>query len=92
LILSLLTSSWARRFKRNEHEAIGDSEEDNRATMRRLIEEGIGGEGYHDEPRASFAPALEPAATPEIHGPTVIPSQLGESRNEWRDDGEEHGD
>ncbi len=43
-------------FKQGTEEPEGD---DNRATMRRLIEEGIGEEGYHDEPDVTPARALE---------------------------------
>jgi hypothetical protein len=53
--------------------------------MRRLIEEGIGEEGYHDEPDAPPAQAVE--ASPENHeGPRVVPSSLVDSGNEWRDE------
>jgi hypothetical protein len=61
-VISLLTSSswtharWVLPFKQGTEEPEGD---DNRATMRRLIEEGIGEEGYHDEPDVTPARALE---------------------------------
>jgi hypothetical protein len=55
--------------------------------MRRLIEEGIGEEGYHDEPNES-SPARAVEATPANHedGPRVVPSTLVSSGNEWRDE------
>ncbi|KAH8590259.1 tetraspanin Tsp3 [Bisporella sp. PMI_857] len=80
-IISLLTSSswthsrwpgWPRR-----HES-----EDNRATIRRLIEEGDSEEPYHDNPRT-----LEGANRAD-QGPRVEPSSLLEN-NAWRTDGEE---
>jgi hypothetical protein len=59
--------------------------------MRRLIEEGVGAEGYHDEPgEGSAARGLE--ASPDNHeeSPRVVQSSLLDSGNEWRDDGEGH--
>jgi hypothetical protein len=71
-VISLLTSGswthprWARPFNQLTNGATEEPEGDNsRATMRRLIEEGIGEEGYHDEPDAPPAQAVE--ASPENH-------------------------
>ncbi|KAH7317664.1 hypothetical protein BKA65DRAFT_514929 [Rhexocercosporidium sp. MPI-PUGE-AT-0058] len=93
-LISLLTSTtfsqsrWARPFKQigNTHDVEDvDESEDNRATMRGLIEENA--EEYHDEPatepssRAINAPNGE-----DGHGPRVQPSQLTDGGNAWRDE------
>jgi len=54
-IISLLTGptwaqSWAHPFRRHANGDVEDPEEDNRAGVRRLIEEGAGREDYRDEP------------------------------------------
>jgi len=95
-VISLLTSSswthatWVRLFKRITNEATEEpEEEDHRATMRRLIEEGAGEERYHDEPTSGVSPVRAIEATPEDHdhdGPRVVPSTLVDSGNEWRDE------
>ncbi len=53
--------------------------------MRRQIEQGVGAEGYQDEPREE-SPARVLEASPENHeeGPRVVSSLL-DSGNEWRD-------
>jgi hypothetical protein len=53
--------------------------------MRRLIEQGVGAEGYHDEP-SEESPARVLEASHESHddGPRGVPSLL-DSGNEWRD-------
>jgi hypothetical protein len=93
-LLSLLTNSpWGRphwpHFHRNAIESIEAPEEDNRATMRRLIEDNANGEEYHDEEpptRTLEAPRPE---QPDNRGPIVQPSSLIDTENAWRD-GEEH--
>ncbi|KAH7386259.1 hypothetical protein BKA64DRAFT_711489 [Cadophora sp. MPI-SDFR-AT-0126] len=93
-LISLLTSNsfsqsrWARPFKQIGHarhvEEADEPEEDNSATVRRLIEDNA--EEYHDEPdeqpsaRAITAPNGE-----HDHGPRVQPSPLADGGNEWRD-------
>ena len=75
-----------RPFHRIRDEAVEEPEGvDSRAAMRRLIGQGVGAEGYHDEPsEESPAGALE--GSPENHddGPRGVPSLL-DSGNEWRD-------
>ena len=83
-IVSLLTgpswagSKWARPFRQQTNGDVEAAEEDNRANMRRLFEEGTGQEEYHDEPvQHETGRAIE--ATPgndEDHGPRVEPSPL----------------
>jgi hypothetical protein len=53
--------------------------------MRRQIEQGVGAEGYHDQP-SEESPTRVLDASPENHeeGPRVVPSLL-DSGNEWRD-------
>jgi hypothetical protein len=95
-IISLLTgpswagSKWARPFRQHTNGDVEAPEENNRASMRRLIEEGTGREEYHDEPEQhETGRAIE--ATPgndEDHGPRVEPSPLVDAGNEWRNDGE----
>ncbi|PVH81893.1 hypothetical protein DL98DRAFT_514272 [Cadophora sp. DSE1049] len=92
-LISLLTSNsfsqsrWARPFKQIGHarhvEDADDPEEDNRATMRRLIEENA--EEYHDEPNEEPSARAITAPNGEDHGPRVQPSQLTDGGNEWRD-------
>ena len=56
--------------------------------MRRLIEEGVGAGGYHEEPsEGSPTRALEASSGNHEEGPRVVPSLL-DSGNEWRDEGE----
>ncbi|KAG4439765.1 hypothetical protein IFR05_004733 [Cadophora sp. M221] len=93
-LISLLTStpfsqsSWARPFKQIGHthdvEDV-DETEDNRATMRRLIEENA--EEYRDEPHEepTTTRAIDAPNGDDGHGPRVQPSQLTEGGNEWRD-------
>ncbi|KAK0112104.1 hypothetical protein ONS96_001363 [Cadophora gregata f. sp. sojae] len=92
-LISLLTSNsfgqsrWARPFKQIGHarhvEDAEQPEEDNRATMRRLIEENV--EEYHDEPSDRTSTQALTAPNGEDHGPRVEPSQLTGPGNEWRD-------
>jgi len=92
-VISLLTSSstharWTRPFKRITNEATEEPEDDDhRATMRRLIEDSVGEERYHDEPTGE-SPIRAREATPEniAEGPRVVPSTLADSGNEWRDE------
>jgi hypothetical protein len=59
--------------------------------MRRLIEEGVGEEEYHDEPdQAETSRAIEATGNNEDHGPRVEPSLLVDAGNEWRNEGEDH--
>jgi hypothetical protein len=52
--------------------------------MRRMIEQGVGAEGHHDEP-SEEPPARVLEASPENHeSPRVVPSLL-DSGNEWRE-------
>jgi hypothetical protein len=70
----------SRAFKRITNRS-DDDEEDNRATMRRLIEESASAEPYRDNPE-------EPADVNRIESaaPRVQPSALLEAQNEWRDE------
>jgi len=84
-------SKWARLFNQFRNQAAEEPEGDNRANMRRLIEEGIGAETYQDEPSEGFSPrALEASSEHHEEGPRVVQSSLLDSGNEWRDDGESH--
>jgi hypothetical protein len=79
-------SKWLRPFHRIRNEALEEPESaDSRAAMRRMIEQGIGAEGSHDEP-SEEPPARVLEASPENHeeSPRVVPSLL-DSGNEWRD-------
>ncbi|KAI9050509.1 hypothetical protein LZ554_005671 [Drepanopeziza brunnea f. sp. 'monogermtubi'] len=85
-IISLLTSTpftqWARQIKRIGHHS--EEAEDNRAHMRRLIEENA--EEYHDEPTEEepATRALDAPNGAHDQGPRVEPSQLTDSGHEWR--------
>jgi len=90
-IISLLTGTplsetkWARPFKQ-----IGSGTEDledNRAGVRRLIEERSGTvEEYRDEPSEEVVPrAIDAPADGQGQGPRVVPSTLTEGGQEWRD-------
>jgi hypothetical protein len=84
-------SKWVRLFNQFRNQAAEEPEGDNRANMRRLIEEGIGAETYQDEPSEGFSPrALEASSEHHEEGPRVVQSSLLDSGNEWRDDGESH--
>jgi len=94
-VISLLTSSswthagWVRPFKRITNEATEDPEDDDhRAMMRRLIDEGVAEERYRDEPTSEGSPVRAIEVSPEDHeeGPRVVPSTLVDSGNEWRDE------
>ena len=79
-------SRWLRPFHRIRNEAVEEPEGvDSRAAMRRLIEQGVGAEGYHDEP-SEESPARVLEASHESHddGPRGMPSLL-DGGNEWRD-------
>jgi hypothetical protein len=79
-------SKWLRPFHRIRNEALEEPESaDSRAAMRRMIEQGVGAEGFHDEP-SEEPPARVLEASPENHeeSPRVVPSLL-DSGNEWRD-------
>lgn len=99
-VIALLSSSswtrsrWVRPFHRFSGEAVEEPEgDDHRATMRRLIDEGTGAEGYHDEPsEGSPTRALEASSDNHEESPRVVQSSLLDSGNEWRDDGEGHRD
>lgn len=91
-LISLLTSTtfsqsrWARPFKQIGHthdvEDV-DETEDNRATVRRLIEENA--EEYRDEPNGeSSTRAIDAPNGEDGHGPRVQPSQLADGGHEWR--------
>jgi len=88
-IVSLLTSSswaqsrWGRPFKRIMDSSAGGRGEDSRAEVRRLIEEGDGGEAYRDEPSGEPTSSA-PEPPNDNHGPRVQPSTLTEGGNEWR--------
>lgn len=94
-VISLLTraswtrSPWAQPFLPANIGAIEEPEEDHRAVVRRLIEDGTGDRTYHDDAEeTSTSRALE--ATPNggnDHGPRVQPSPLIDVDNEWRDEG-----
>ncbi|RDW63872.1 hypothetical protein BP5796_10374 [Coleophoma crateriformis] len=82
LIYLLTSSSWmngsvTRRFKQLTGMTDEDTE-DNRATMRRLIEEGDRSASYRDEE--------EPEPSDQDQGPRVVPSPLVESNNQWREE------
>ncbi|KAL5331709.1 hypothetical protein ACEPPN_001246 [Leptodophora sp. 'Broadleaf-Isolate-01'] len=60
-----------------------DETEDNRATVRRLIEENA--EEYRDEPNGeSSTRAIDAPNGEDGHGPRVQPSQLADGGHEWR--------
>ncbi|CZT46564.1 uncharacterized protein RSE6_07010 [Rhynchosporium secalis] len=93
-LLSLLTSTsfsqskWARPFKQigniADVEDVNGSGEDNRATVRRLIEENV--EEYHDEPSTTHSTsAINAQEREQDHGPRVQPSPLTDGGSEWRD-------
>jgi len=85
-------SRWVRRFSRFRSGSAGEAEGgDNRATMRRLIEEGSGPEGYHDEP-SEESPTRGLDASSESHEESsrALPSLVLDSGNEWRDDTDGH--
>lgn len=95
-IIALFSSSawthprWIHPFHRTGEAAEEPEGDDHRATMRRLIDEGIGTEGYHDElSEGSPTRALEGQSENHEEGPRVMPSLL-DSGSEWRDDGEGH--
>jgi hypothetical protein len=90
-VISLLTSSswthagWTRPFKPVTNEAPEEPEDnDHRATMRRLIDEDVEEERYHDEPTSEGSPVRTAEATPENHeeGFRVVPSTLVDSGEE----------
>ncbi|KAK2629614.1 hypothetical protein QTJ16_000434 [Diplocarpon rosae] len=86
-LICLLTdgssTQWARHFKRTGHDSE-EAEEDNRATMRRLIEENA--ENYHDEPNEEpSSQAIDAPNRDTDQGPIVLPSHLthdGEDTND----------
>ena len=81
-------SRWVRHFKHFRNQAAEEPEgDDNRANMRRLIEEGIGAETYQDEPSEESPPR---ASEDHEDRPRVVQSSLLDDGNEWRDDGESH--
>ncbi|PBP28456.1 tetraspanin Tsp3 [Diplocarpon rosae] len=86
ILIGLLTNGsftqWARHFKRTGHDSE-EAEEDNRATMRRLIEENA--EDYHDEPNEEPSTrAIDAPDRDTDHSPIVLPSQLTHDGHEWR--------
>lgn len=95
-ILSVLTSpsgahsKWAYPFRRHTNGGVEDPEADNRAVVRRLIEQGAGDEEYHDEAaHEDSARAIEaPPGNDQDRGPRVEPASLIDAGNEWRDEGE----
>jgi len=96
-IISLLTgpswagSKWVHPFRRHTNGDVEQPEEDNRANMRRLIEEGTGDQEYHDEPEQSeTSRAIEARGNDQDHGPRVEPSPLVDAGNEWRNEGGSH--
>jgi hypothetical protein len=81
-------SRWARHFRHFRNQAAEEPEgDDNRANMRRLIEEGTGAETYQDEPSEGSPPR---ASEDHEDRPRVVQSSLQDGGNEWRDDGESH--
>jgi hypothetical protein len=98
-ILSLLTSQswagskWVQPFRRRANGDIEEPEEDNRAHMRRLIEEGTGQEEYRDESaQENTGRAIEaPPGDGHDQGPRVEPSSLLDTGNEWQNEGERRG-
>lgn len=70
--------SWLSRHK------TVDAEEDNRATMRRLIGDGPTEEAYRDEPDSNRA--IEAPNGNRDQGPRVEPSQLVHGDNHWRNE------
>jgi hypothetical protein len=99
-VIALLSSSswthprWINRFSQIRNEAAEEPEgDDNRANMRRLIEEDIGEEGYHDDPsEGSPTRARETSSEHHEEGPQVVQSRLLERGNEWHDEGEGYRD
>jgi hypothetical protein len=94
-IFSLLTNSswtdskWVHPFRRHTNGDVEEGAVDNRANMRRLIEESSGQGEYHDEPEETPARALEaPPGNGQYNGPRVEPSSLVDTGNEWRDEGD----
>jgi len=97
IIYLLASFSWihpslARPFKKITRGDIEDSPEDNRATMRRLIEGGDGDEEYRDDVggERSERPAAAANGSGQEQGPRVEPSQLVDDGNQWRDNEERH--
>jgi len=88
-VIALLSgSSWTHsRWVRRNQAAEEPEGDDNRANMRRLIEEGIGAETYQDEPSEGSPPR---ASEDHEDRPRVVQSSLLDDGNEWRDDGESH--
>lgn len=89
---SWLSSRWGRYFVPGGYEAVEEPDEDHRASMRGLIEEGAEDEEYHDDAEEdSSAPrVIEAPKDDNGQGPRVQPSQLVEAGHEWRDEGEGH--
>jgi len=87
---SSIHSSWVRPSKKITRGDIEHSPEDNRAAMRRLIEEGDGDGGYREDVggERSERPAAAVNGSGQEQGPRVEPSQLVDDGNQWRD-GEE---
>ncbi|TVY78436.1 hypothetical protein LSUE1_G007220 [Lachnellula suecica] len=87
-VLTLLTSaSWTHSRSRPSFKRIGDSsgdneEEEHNSSTARLLESGDVAEPYRDDPEATGAASNGN----EDHSPAVLPSALGEARNEWADD------
>ncbi|KAK6580688.1 hypothetical protein PZA11_006924 [Diplocarpon coronariae] len=86
LLISLLTNApftqWASHF-RHPGAHSEEAEEDNRATMRRLIEENAG--EYQDEP--SEEPTSRALQRPDENTdrrPVVLPRPLTDGGHEWR--------
>ncbi|RDL36032.1 Uncharacterized protein BP5553_06644 [Venustampulla echinocandica] len=90
----LSTSSWTRSgllryFKQLGFHNSGNQQEDSRAEIRGLIEEGSAPAPYRDDPTES-AHSPPGSNTAESQGPRVEPSQLVDDRNEWRDEEQGH--
>ena len=85
-----MAQPWARAFRRQANGDVEDPEEDRRANMRRLIEEGTRREDCQDEPRGGDATqALEaPPGKNQDQSPRVQAPSILDTGNEWRDQGE----
>lgn len=74
-----------RPFKRLGFNNFGSQEEDSRAEIRGLIEEGNAPDHYRDDPdEAVHSPSVGNGGGSQ--GPRVQPSQLVDDVNEWRDE------
>ena len=92
VVFFLTNKSWAP--KRTRHlkwhtQGNESSLKDNRASMRRLIEQGsaAANEEYRDDPESAHVQSSAgPRDSEDEQRPRVEPSQLTENGNEWRNE------